>query len=189
MPLRSMMRLAISSIEHSVVLIVGTPCRWNRPSAARTSNSHCAERRIAAAGSTTRCGSGAAASAIDRQAEQLLGERAQRRGQMLAFEIVLGQGVIGRENAVMHRHVDTRRRLTGPRDADQHDVGAAVVGAQRAVVGREREVRGVDARRVRLEIGDAVRPSLALRRLRAELDLERPEKCIEEIEQQTRCCA
>ena len=41
-PMRSMMRLAISSIEHSVVSIDGTPCLWNRFSALRTSNSHCA---------------------------------------------------------------------------------------------------------------------------------------------------
>jgi hypothetical protein len=37
MPMRSIIRLAISSIEHSVASITGTPYRWNKASALRTS--------------------------------------------------------------------------------------------------------------------------------------------------------
>jgi hypothetical protein len=42
-PVRSRMRLEISSIEHSVASMTGIPVRSNNDSAARTSNATCLE--------------------------------------------------------------------------------------------------------------------------------------------------
>ena len=64
------------------------------------------------------------------------------------------------------------------------DVGALVVGGDRAVVRREREVGRVDARAVDELVGDAVRAARALARLHLQLALERTEERVEEIEEQ-----
>src|SRR5690606_29459898 len=70
----------------------------------------------------------------DSEAEQAVLVSFQRRRQRAALEFLLGQRVIGREDAVAQGDIQAGRRLPRPRYAHQDQLGLAVVARARAVV-------------------------------------------------------
>ena len=105
------------------------------------------ERRVAAAG-PPRLADLLQPLRIDRQPEQAVAVRQDRRRQLVVDEIVGRQRKIGGEHAELQREIERRRRLAAARDADQDHLRLAQIARRRAVVVRLGEVDRLHAREI-----------------------------------------
>ncbi len=92
---------------------------------------------------------------VDGQPEQLASPGLEPWRQAVALQVLVGQRVVGRTDAVVQRQVDAGRGLAGARHGHQHHVGLVVVHRD-AVVVAQGEVHGVDAAVVGVEVHHAV---------------------------------
>jgi L-fuconolactonase len=121
---------------------------------------------------------------VDRQAEQLVAVRQDRPGQLFVDEIVGCQRKIRREYAELQREIERGRRLAAARDADQNQLCLGQIARRRAVVVRLREVDRLHAREILEAVGDAMCAPGRMRRLGAELGLQRRDKDLKQVEHQ-----
>ena len=121
---------------------------------------------------------------VDGETEQPVAMGKQRRRQAAVGEVVGRQRKVRRADAELQREIERGRRLAAAGDADQDHLRLGEIARRRAVVVRLREVDRVHPREVLVAVGDAVRASGRVRALGVELDLERRDEDLEEVERE-----
>src|SRR6185437_3441848 len=120
---------------------------------------------------------------LDGQGIKLATVRLEPGRQLPGLEVIFRERVIGSEHTVLQRQIKTGRSLARAGDTDEYDIGMLIVSAGAVIVG-QREVGGVDARRIGAEIRDAVRATRPVRRARVELALQGTDEGGEEIQEE-----
>src|SRR5581483_5158562 len=104
--------------------------------------------------------------------------------QPLVLQVIVGQRAVGGIDTVMESHVQTGRCLAGARDADQYEIGAAVLFAAIAIVIYQGKIGRIDTRHVGGNISHSMRAPKRMSALLAEFGFQRHEKRLEEVEEQ-----
>src|SRR5690606_10509017 len=113
---------------------------------------------------------------IDGEPVQFCAVPGQRLGDLPALEVFIGQRVVGGVDAVLHRHIQAARGFAAARNADQDDLGLAVVIDLGAIVVLHRVVHGVDTLLVEQLGAATVAASHSQRRIGAERLFQRRQK-------------
>ena len=129
------------------------------------------EARIAAVGFAL-VADGGEAVRVDGQAKQLVMVLLEYRRQLQSLHVVFGQRVVGRTDAELHGHVQTRRRLAASRHAHEDQVGFVVIMGTRAIVVIEGKVDGLDALHVVGVAANRVGLTHGIRRMGSQFLLE-----------------